>query len=154
MVAFIVVWGLAAGAYGLFTGSFSAEEVITAAICGLVISLWSAAIRRHADQRFAYARGTLAASARGFAGLPMATLRVGRRLSSALARPTEGKIARQAFEHGRRRAPDDAARRAVATLAVSLAPDRFVLRLPEGDDEMIVHALVPAGGAADARWGQ
>lgn len=152
MGVFVLAWIGAAAAYVLFAGQFGAEELATAVICGLVAGLWSAALRRVASVRLRFERGAIGAAGRALAGVPMAATKVAARLVRASIVGAAGEVVTQPFFHGRRDDHRDAGRRAVAILARSLAPDSFVLRAPEQQDEIVIHTLVETAGGEDARW--
>jgi hypothetical protein len=154
MVSFTLAWAVCSVAYLLFCGQFSTEELAAAALCGLAGALWRLAIRRAAPFQFRFVRGAAGAAFRAAAGLPSATLRVAAKLLETIAKGGEGAITTAPFFGGRQDDPADAGRRAVAVLGVSLAPDSFVIRLPEGENQIHAHALVKNAGGADARWGQ
>ena len=152
MVGFIFVWAMLAVAYVLFAGQPSAEELAFAVGCGLVAAVWSASLRRAAPLKLRYERGAATALARAVAGLPSGTWRVGLKLVRAVATASGGASSTRSFVHGRADDPRDAGRRAVAVLALSLAPDKFVLRTPGGRDEIELHELAAAQPKGDARW--
>jgi len=154
MSSFTLAWAVCGGAYLLFCGQFSTEDFAAAAGCGLTGALWTMAIRRAAPFQFRVEKAAVNAGLRAAAGLPWATLRVAAKLLETIAKGGEGAMTTAPFFAGRQDDPADAGRRAVAVLGVSLAPDSFVIRLPEGENQIHAHALVKKAGGADARWGQ
>lgn len=157
MAGFVLVWLAAAGSYVLLAGQFSPDELGAAVLCGLIAALWSASLNGAASVHFRFERGTLAAAIRAIAGLPAATIRVAvafvrvlvtRRIAATWFADTT----REPFIHGHRLNPTDAGRRATAILARSLAPDSFIVRTPEGREEMEVHNLSGAPAKKSARW--
>lgn len=148
MLMLIAVWPLASASYLLLVGQASADEIGLAIACGLGATLWFGALAGVARVRFRFEPEAAMAAARAFAGLPLGVART----AGALMRGRGGRVVGQPFVEGRERAPADAARRAVAVLAVSLAPDRFALRLPEGRGRLEMHSLAGAPEKSDARW--
>lgn len=148
MPGFIAAWGCWWAASLLFAGTVSADEIALACVCGLAAALWSLRLRRAAEIRFRFEPAVFAVAGRAVASLPRAVAKV----AACLLRRQGGTVVRQPFVHGRERFAPDSARRAVALLAVSLTPDRFALRLPEGCDEIEIHSLVAPESARDARW--
>ena len=151
MLIILIVWAFASIIYILFAGQFSGDELIAALACGLVASLWSASMRCAAERRFRFEGAAWGAALRALAGVPGAAGKVGGKLLQATISGASGELKRETFIHGHPGDPTDAGRRAVAVLARSLAPDSFVVRTPEGEDAMMVHALVNAP-AGDPRW--
>lgn len=157
MAGFVVVWLAAAGSYVLFAGQFSPDELGAAALCGLCAAFWSSSLNRAAFIQFRFERGTLAAAIRAIAGLPAATVRVAVALFRVLvtrktAKTWFAQTVGEPFIHGLRLNPADAGRRATAILARSLAPDSFIVRTPEGREEIEVHNLLGAPAMKSARW--
>ncbi len=148
MLMLIAVWPLVSAAYLLFVGQASADEVGLAIACGLGATLWLGVVAGAAGVRFRFELEAAAAAVRALAGLPLGVART----AGALMRGYPGRVVGQRFVEGRERDPADAARRAVAVLAVSLAPDRFVLRILEGRDRLEVHGFTAAPAESDARW--
>ena len=151
MTAIFIAWAIASIAYILFAGQFSGDELVAAVACGCVASLWSASLRRSARRGFRFERGACGAALRACAGVPGAAGKVGVKLLQATISAAGGELKREAFIHGHPADPAAAGRRAVAVLARSLAPDSFVVRTSEGEDAMVVHALVKAP-AGEPRW--
>lgn len=157
MPRFILVWLAAAGSYVLLAGQFSPEELGAAVLCGLFAALWSASLNRAASIHFRFERGTLAAAIHAIAGLPAATVRVAAAfvrvlVTRKIAATWFAQTMREPFIHGHRLNSTDAGRRATAILARSLAPDSFIVRIPEGREEIDVHNLLGTPSGKSARW--
>lgn len=90
---------------------------------------------------------------RMLAQLPGATARTAVVLARvAVLGGSPGRAWTLPFVHGPTRDRDAAARRATAVLAASFAPDSFVVRLPPGRDQALVHAITPLPHTPDPRW--
>ncbi len=148
MLILLAAWVLSSAAYLLLVGQLSADEIGLALACGLAAAFWFGKIASVARLRFRVEPAAAAAAMRAVAGLPVAVLKV----AAALVRGSNGGVVRQTFVRGREGDPSAAARRAMALLAVSLAPDKFALRLPERRDQIELHTLVEPSAAADPRW--
>lgn len=148
MLLRLTAWAPLVAAYFVLVGQLSADEVGLALACGLGAAIWLGRITRVAELHFRLERAAAGATLRAIATLPRAVLKV----AAALLRGSNGRVVRQRFVHGNNRDPADAARRAVSLLAVSLAPDKFALRLPGRRDELELHSLVESDPAGDARW--
>lgn len=144
----IAVWPVLFAAYLLLVGRLSADEVGLAVACGLAATAWVGALAVAAKVRFRFEPAAAGTMARAFAGLPLGVAKTAR----ALVRGHGGRVVRRPFVAGRERDPDDVARRAVVVLAVSLAPDRFAVRIPEGQDQIELHSLAGPPAESDARW--
>lgn len=138
--------------YVLFVGQVSADEIGLAVLFAIVAAAWWTALAHVGEVRFRFEAAAGLAIARALAGVPTAVASVAARLLVGMVRQPRAQAVRQTFVHGSDRDPFDAARRAIALLAVSLAPDRFALRLLDGHDELLLHRLVETGGPSDARW--
>jgi hypothetical protein len=62
-----------------------------------------------------------------------------------------GVITRQPFRQGHD-TPQDAGRRGLVTLGISLAPNGYVLSIPDSRNELVLHRLTPAAPSADRKW--
>lgn len=152
MLMFTSSWMLAAAAYVLFAGQFSADELVAAAACGLVTALWALSVRRATSLHFRFERAALSAVARAIARLPQATAKSALVLAKTIVGPVQGFYSERPFLHGTKSAPADAGRRAVALLALSLAPNSFVLRAPHDREEINMHDLATMFSREDVRW--
>lgn len=148
MLIVLAAWALLSAAYLLLVGQLEADEIGLALACGLAAAIWFGEVASVGPLRFRFEPTAVAVAARAVAGLPRAVAEV----VPALFRGFNGRVVRQAFARGREGDPADAARRAVVLLAVSLAPDKFALRLPERRDELELHSLVEPAAETDARW--
>ena len=147
------VWLLGAASYLVLAGQLSGDELAAAALLGGAAALWHRAVLRAGAARFAGDRRMVGALGRAVAGLPGATVSVGRALAgAALGRPVAGQRISRAFPHGPRDAPAEAGRRAAALLATSLSPDSYVLRLPPGEDKILFHSITSRSPGGDPRW--
>jgi hypothetical protein len=82
------------------------------------------------------------------------SIRVGLQLARQLGHHSAGPVgvlSEQRFEFGSR-APADAGRRALVTLAVSLAPNKYVVAISPGQRRFILHELVHVKASPDERW--
>jgi len=153
MVVFTTIWGLSALAYLGMAGQVSVAEIGLAFACGLIAAFWAIALETVAEIHLRFETAAGAAAVRALANLPGAIAKA----TVALVSRRGGAVVRQQFIRGREQMPADAARRATALLAMSLAPDKFVLRIPLGRDEIELHTLVTNSAvanstSADLRW--
>ena len=92
---------------------------------------------------------------RSLAAIPGDVLRVGVALAGTLwqsGRQSQvGVAAHQPFSHGQDTA-GAATRRAMVVLGTSLAPNGFVLMMPEGSEAMVLHRLVQTPPRAEREW--
>lgn len=144
----LIGWALAASSYLLFVGQVSADETALALLCGLAATVWCAALSLAAEERIVVPWAGVSALGRAVAKIPSAAIKV----AGSIIRGGPGAIVGQPFLHGRDDDPAEAGRRAVALLAVSLAPDKFALRLPPGEDSLLVHTIVDLPPQKHARW--
>jgi len=149
MTRWVIIFVLIYGSYILFVGPFSFSEALAAIPAvlggfGFAILQHRNAARRlavHAPWRrlVAYLAATLAKD----------TVRVGGALLRTLVKPVSGRIAAQAFNPGNDDA-NAAGRRAAVILAVSLAPNGYVVGVT--DNSLQVHRLFPAPSKPDTVW--
>lgn len=158
MVGGGVAWALMAGLYLVLAGTLSVSEGVAAALAGFLAALLSVAVRRTGERRFRF-RGVpwprlLVKPAQT---LVSDTARVGAVLVRAVLRgpgvhdAPDGATARQNFARGGDDA-QDAARRGLVTLAVSLTPNSYVLRIMDARDEMRLHRLAERKQSASRVW--
>jgi hypothetical protein len=145
---FAAVWAVSALGYLGLVGQLSAAEVGLALGCGLAAAIWAAALRTAGLLHFRFEAAAVGAALRALAHLPRAIAEVG----AALLRGHGGSVVRQHFIHGRDQIPADVGRRAMVLLTISLAPDKFAVRVPPGRDRLELHSLVPIAAQADPRW--
>lgn len=154
MVAGIVAWALLAGIYLVLAGEASTSEVVAAVVAGLAAALLSVAVRRTGERRFRFS-GVPWLHVLGKPALNLATdtARVGAALARTVLRgpEAEGATVRQVFAPGGEDA-QDAARRGLVTLGVSLTPNSYTLRIMDERDEMRLHRLAPRKPPANRAW--
>lgn len=144
--------GLAA-CYFLFAGHFSIQELMAACFACSVALSFAGVVRRTTERRLECRHGgrvcarlmpAIAAQAWGVAGV----------LSRAILRRPAGAVGtirRQPFRHGGDE-PTDAGRRALVTLARSVAPEEFVVDTPEHGGGLLVHTLSRSSPVKDTEW--
>jgi hypothetical protein len=140
--------------YFLFAGQFSIHELMAASFAWCVALSFSGLIRRTAGRplewtrRWAWVCGRVMTSVVPDAWVVAGVLSraIWRRPASAV-----GTMQRQPFLHGTDRAAD-AGRRALVTLARSLAPKEFVVDIPEHGDWLWVHSLAPSPPLKKRKW--
>jgi hypothetical protein len=152
----LVVQGFAflvfAGLYLLLAGQVSLHEGAAAVVTGGAAALVWRRVRDVSAHRFTPSRAAAEATLRAVASLPRGYARVAVRLVAALARPEGGAMIAQPFLRGRRESGQDAIRRAVSVLGLSIAPDTIAVRLRPGRDELDIHALVGGADRDDPLW--
>ncbi|HST74099.1 MAG TPA: hypothetical protein VLJ20_01915 [Acetobacteraceae bacterium] len=141
-------WTVLAAFYLLCAGGFTADELIVAAASGLVGTGLSVLIRRDAERRFRLRAPWRRVILRPLANLAPDAARVARVLLSAHPR---GEAVVQPFAPGGA-TPRDAGRRALVTLAASLAPNGYVLRIPDASDGLVMHRLAHVPPPQDKVW--
>ena len=154
MVGGGVAWALLAGLYLVLAGQVSTTEVVAGLLSALVGALLSVAVRRVGGRRFRF-RGVpwMVLLGRPAVVLVSDTARVGATLAHAVlqAPGVHGATVRQAFARGNENS-QDAARRGLVTLGVSLTPNSFVLRIMDERDEMRLHRLAERKPSANRAW--
>ena len=143
------------GAYLLFAGQASTDEVVAAVLCAIAATALSIVLRRYAERAYRF-RGVpwLAVLGRPAAALLPDAWRVGRVLARAALRgpgAAQGAWMWQDFRHGGESA-EDAARRALVTLGASFAPNAYVLQLPDTRDAILLHRLAERAPSPDREW--
>ena len=147
-------WVLFAGIYLLLAGKITITEILAGA-GATTVALAFAVLRRGAARR----RLRLRVPWLQVIGAPLVSLfpDAGRvalvLLRAVLRRPAgaAGSAVRQPFAPGTAD-PEDAGRRALVTLGISLAPNGYVLDLPNDGCCLLLHRLAPASPSADMRW--
>ncbi len=148
LAAFVVLGGF----YLLCAGVTTADEDIAAAIAAGLAACYATLIRTKARRRFA-----LGAPWHRVIGTPMLQLapdawRVALVLARSLIGPADrGRMARQPFRHGGDD-PADAGRRALVTLAISVAPNTYAADLPDEAGALLLHQLRQAPSSSDREW--
>ena len=144
--------GLAA-CYFLFAGQFSIQELMGASLtCSVAVS-FAGIVRRTAERRLECTH-CRRVCARLIPAIVAQTWVVAGVLSRAILRrpaDTVGTLHRQPFRHGDDEATD-AGHRALVTLARSVAPEEFVVDIPEQGGELLVHTLSRSRSVKDLEW--
>ena len=146
------VWLGGTAAYLVLAGQVSADEVVAGVLLGGLGVAWHAVVCRCSRHSFTFERHAGLEVVQAVSGLPGAILRVGSRLATALVRNTEGHTIEQPFHRGRLDDTRDRGRRAIVVLAISLAPDSYVLRLPVDEETIVIHAFTLGSPGTDPRW--
>jgi len=139
--------------YMLLAGQVSATEIGTAVVLGVLAAAWHHAASGVSRRTFAAGAGQAARWTSAFLRMPGGV----RRSLWPLARAAimgggAGKSLRVRFARRAADDPAEAARRATAVLAASLAPDSFVVRVRTSRDEVLMHSLAPGQSPPDPRW--
>lgn len=153
-----MAWSLALVAlalvYGLFAGTASVTEAVTGGAAVIVAiaftRLFVATSSRTLELRAPWLRlagRSLRSIARGTGKVAVVLVHVILRRGESPA----GQFESQSFVHGDA-SPGSAGRRALATLAVSLSPNEFVVRLPEDADVLLLHGLAAVEKQSDREW--
>lgn len=151
---FALAWLVAAAAYLLFAGHFSAEELVAAAAIGALGAAWWSLVHRTAEIDLQLKVGAAGAMARAVVGLPLASLRASGRLVAIIFGAKGGRIVAEPFDTGRQNDAAEVGRRAVALLAASVAPDSFVVRVDKEAHLLRSHVILSSPSPADPRWGR
>ena len=150
----IVACMLLFATYAVLAGHLGETELLASIPATLIAVAFAAAHRRHARRSFTYPRGLIGFTLRTTVQIVPDTGRVAwalLRVVFAGAHASGGAIAEQPFTVGKS-SPRDAARRAVTTLGVSLAPNGYVLRVFAAEDSLLLHRLVPASVSSNRKW--
>jgi multisubunit Na+/H+ antiporter MnhE subunit len=132
MIFASVAWVGLAATYLLFAGQISQTELIAGLGASLAAAAYALTARHVAEQPLNLRLPWHRVVARVAKSVVVDTIRVG----LALIRATPGSLSRRAS------APADAGHRAVAILALSLAPNGVVVDTQDGD--VLLHQLVRA----------
>ncbi|MDQ2802719.1 MAG: hypothetical protein M3Y41_08550, partial [Pseudomonadota bacterium] len=150
----LAVWVLLVGFYVLFAGQVSPSELIAGIPAAGAAAVFALLLHRTQTRRLRLRAPWLHVLAQPLGAVFPDALRVGGVLLRALwHRPAGslGQISRQPFNHG----GDDAsaaARRGLVTLANSLAPNGYVLRIPDDGDVLLLHRLAPTPTHPEREW--
>lgn len=137
--------------YLLLVGQVASDEAVAAVLCGAAAAVVPLLVAGVAERQFDYRRVPWARLATGAArAIVHDVLHVGARLARWTIPGCE--VERRRFDEIDAQQPDVAARRGLTTLATSLAPNGYVLAVLPARGELLVHRLVPAEPARDARW--
>lgn len=148
----IGVWIVLTGIYLVLAGQVSGTEAAMAVVGGGLGAAWTRAVRRASPRSYRFEIADGKALWLAVAHLPRATIGVAAAFAGASPSAGPGRGPSRRFVRGRRADPRAAGRRALAVLAASLAPDSFVLRVPERRDAMRLHALTDGAPEGDERW--
>lgn len=154
MLFVLTNWVVLAGLYLLFAGQLSGSEVIAGVPASLAAAVFALLVHRVQPRRFQVRAPWLRVVVRPIAALFPDAARVGTMLLRAMWRRPDGPlgvISQQPFRHGGNQ-PGDAGRRALTTLGLSLAPNGYVLLVPDDRDMLPVHRLAPAVMGSDPEW--
>ncbi len=152
MLATSLTWAGLFALYLLFAGQASAAEIVAGTlVAGAGVALRT--VVHHVERLklgFDGPWGRLAG--RALRSIAHDATRVAWGLLRATAgAPLGGGVVRQRFEPGGS-TPQASARRAVVTLAVSVAPNGFVLAVEDQSEGLLLHRLVPQPQAGDPLW--
>jgi hypothetical protein len=148
------LWIVCLVLYLLFAAPVSTEELIAGVPSAAAITGFALLYRRAEERRMDLRAPWFRVAFRALAAIPPDALRVGRALLRALWGPRSaqaGLSAQQPFRQGNDTAAD-ATRRALVVLGTSLAPNGFVLMMPEGSETMVLHRLVQVPPQPDREW--
>ena len=161
---FAVTWLVLAALYWLLAGQLSVTEGIAGAIAVTVAAVFAALAERCADKRFDLHGPWLRVIFVPLAALVTDSAIVARALLQAIFRRPAGAVG-AVYHQGFRIGGDgdrDVGRRALVTLAASLAPNGVVVRVLSDEDApgagapgagaLLLHRLVAALPRADAEW--
>jgi multisubunit Na+/H+ antiporter MnhE subunit len=139
--------------YMVFAGQFSWHELLAGAVAWGLAMCFVTIVQHAGGRGFAFvfparAMGKVAAS------LALDSGRVGAALWRAVWRRPPGavgRLSRQGFRRGGKD-PRDAGRRALIAAAKSLAPNEFVVDIPERGNCLYVHSLASEPSSEDLEW--
>ena len=148
----LAAWLVLAGLYLLLAGEASVDEdaaAVLTASAGLACVLL---VRGVTDRPMVLHASWHRVIARPAGALAPDSWHVGRALArAAFGRGSSGRLTWQAFHAGGPN-PDDRGRLALATLALSLAPNGYVLDRPGGADALLMHRLAASAAEPDPVW--
>jgi hypothetical protein len=156
----VTVWRAAATTVLLFAmyfalaGTISASEVLASAIA-VAIAGTAAWAHLRVSPRMLLKAPWLRMAASVARALASDSAQVGKRLLTALWKSPVGPaglVAEQPFEAGVSSDPAERGRRALVTLAASIAPNRFVVRAAPDEQRLLMHELRHVHSSADRRW--
>jgi hypothetical protein len=139
-------WCATVALYLVLAGQLGRAELVTALVLATGVAAWSALIRGCSPTRFAIRADQLPALVRAAAALGTASWRVAGSLLRAAVpgAACASQAVRRRFHYGRARSPADRSRRAAALLAASLGPESFIVRMPRGRAQVLVHRIASA----------
>jgi hypothetical protein len=152
------LWIVFLGIYLLFAAPVSTSELIAGVPSAAAVTAFALLYRRAEERRLHLPAPRLRILARvilrALAAIPPDILRVGQALLRSLNGPRvahAGIASNQPFRQGNDSA-EDAARRAIVVLGTSLAPNGYVLMMPEGSETMVLHRLALVPPKPDREW--
>ena len=154
MLRAAILWIVFLGLYLLFAGPVSSSELIAGVPCAAAVAGFALIYRRAQEQQMDLRAPWLRVVLRSLGNVPRDVLRVGGVLVRSLWQAPAiaiGIASHQPFRQGGDR-PADAARRAMVVLGTSLAPNGFVLMMPQGSETMVLHRLVLTPATPDREW--
>lgn len=171
-MSIVLIWCAAFASDLLFAGQISWHEIVTGIVLASLATAWMRTIRRASQRPFRFSAELLRPLARALGKLVPATFATGAvlvRVAGLGHRAGDAEV--HDFEYG---APDDSdgsiestdllaaegrlrqavdrARRALALLLVSYAPDRFVVNVEAHSGTVLIHVIVPSRREPDPRW--
>jgi hypothetical protein len=152
IVRFLAFWFVLGALYALFAGEVSLGEVIAGVIATGLALAYGVLAHRFRSRVFAFQGAWIRLVIGPLTALGLDSWRVGQVLFQTLLRRPDGSLgmlSRQPFYPGGNAAPDSG-RRGMVTLALSLAPNGYVLGIEESD--IILHRLAPAAPSTDREW--
>ncbi len=154
MLRAAALWIVFLGLYLLFAAPVSTQELIAGVPSAAAITGFALLYRRAEERRMDLRAPWFRVTRRALAAVPPDALRVGGALLRSLWGPRyaqTGLAAQQPFLHGNDTA-SDATRRALVVLGTSLAPNGYMLMMPEGSETMVLHRLVQVPPRPDREW--
>lgn len=152
IVRFVVFWLVLAAFYALFAGEISLTETLAGLIATGFASAYGVLLHRSCSRALGLSAPWPRMIFRPLAALAPDAWRVGRVLVYALWRRPDGPagmVSRQFFKPGGP-GPGDAGRRGIVTLALSFAPNGYVLDIQ--DSGIILHRLADAIPSPNRDW--
>ena len=149
-----IFWIVFLGLYLLFAAPVSTSELIAGVPAAALITAFAIIYRRAEERRMDLRAPWRRVILHVLGSIPGDSLRVGGALLRALWQPPQSQIGlptHQPFRHGDDTAAD-ATRRALVVLGTSLAPNGFVLMMPQGSETIVLHRLVLPPAKPDREW--
>lgn len=149
----LVSWLLLFGLYLSLAAQLAAAELVAGAVGAAIAVAVLMAVRGASRHHFQFSARWL----RHFANLPAEVVVDCAMVDRAiLRRPSlrqgTGRFQSRKFKLGNEH-PAARLRRALVTTAISLAPNTFVIGVPEGEDALLLHQLVPEPNESrDREW--
>jgi hypothetical protein len=148
------LWIVFLGLYLLFAAPVSSSELTAGIPAAAAVTGFALAYRRAEQRRMDLRAPWFRVILRALAAIPGDVVRVGGALAGSLWRVPAAQVgtaAHQPFRQGDNTAAD-AARRAIVVLGTSLAPNGYVLMMPQGSETMVLHRLVLTAPRAEREW--